>query len=538
MPHHPGHRGGKGRGGKRWTLSLVWALPAIAAAISITLLIQTLSSRGPTISVAFRTAEGLVPGKTAVRYKSVDVGVVSAVRLAPDHTKVIATVALTHDAEAFARQGSTFWVVRPRIATTGVSGLETLLSGAYVGVDPAKQGAREAVFEGLDAPPILTSDAAGKQFVLRATDLGSLDVGSPVYFRRIPVGQVLGYQLGSDGRDVLVRVFVRDPYSRFVTVDTRFWHASGVDLQLDAKGLQLNVQSLATILLGGVAFRSPGDGSPAPQAAENAEFALASDESSALKASDDGAPLLAVLNFDQSVRGLSPGAPVEFRGIPVGKVRSIGIEFRREEKSFRMPVVVELYPSRIGIGRRDLTDKAYGHAMAEVLNKQGLRAQLRTGNLLTGQLFVSFEFFPNAPPAPLHLGGALPELPTVPGSLDELQSKIGSIVTKLDRVPFDQIGNDLGRALRSADRVMNTAGSVASQLDRDILPQATQTMTEARSALQSVNSTLDPEDGVQADARRMMQELTGAARSMRELADSLKNHPESVIRGKPEGEGR
>jgi paraquat-inducible protein B len=537
MPNHSSGSGGKLRR-KPWSLSLVWAIPAVAALVSITLLVQTLSSRGPTVAVAFRTADGLTPGRTAVRYKSVDVGVVSAVRLSLDHSKVIASITLTHDAEAFARQGSTFWVVRPRVSASGVTGLETLLSGAYIGVDPAKQGARQLEFEGLNAPPIFTSDTAGKQFVLRADDLGSLDAGSPVYFRRIQVGEVVGYQLSADGRDVLVRVFVRDPYARFVTVDTRFWHASGVDLQLDAKGVQLNMQSLATILQGGVAFRSPGDERLVLQAEENAEFALARDESGALKARDEGAPVLALLNFDQSVRGLSPGAPVEFRGIPVGKVRSIGIEFRRETKTFRMPVIVELYPSRIGINRRDLSDKAYGQAMAEALNTQGLRAQLRTGNLLTGQLFVSFEFFPNAPPAALHLVGPLPELPTVPGSLDELQAKIGNIVTKLDQVPFDQIGKELDRALRSADRVINTTGSVAAQLDGDILPQVAQSIGEARNTLQSVNRALDPEDGMEADARRTMQAFTAAARSLRELADSLKNHPESLIRGKPDGEGR
>ena len=421
----------------RWLPSLVWLIPIVAAVVGISLLVNTLTSRGPEITVTFRSAEGLTPGKTAVRYKDVDIGLVKSVRLAPDRSHVLASIELTKDAENFAVKDTRFWVVRPRFAISGVSGLETLLSGAYIGVDAGKSAESTRSFTGLEVPPVVTADASGRQFVLRAQDLGSLDIGSPVYYRRVQVGQVVAYQLEPNGRDITLRVFVNKPYDKLVTADTRFWHASGVDLKLDASGLKLSTQSLVTVLLGGVAFQAPDNTSARDAAAENTQYLLASDQAEAMKEPEELAPTLAVLNFDQSVRGLSPGAPVDFRGVIVGQVRSIGIEYQRDKKAFRMPVVVELYPSRMGFRERDVADEARKRTIVQALVKRGMRAQLRTGNLLTGQLYVALDFFPKAPPAKdIDLEAPMPEFPTTPGTFDELQAKLGDIVNKIDKVPF------------------------------------------------------------------------------------------------------
>ncbi|WP_050983179.1 intermembrane transport protein PqiB [Cupriavidus basilensis] len=520
----------------RWLPSLVWLIPVVAALISLSLLIHTLAERGPTITVTLRSADGLIPGKTPVRYKAVDIGLVKSLRLAQDHSHVVATIELTSDAESFSTDDTRFWVVRPRIAVSGISGLETLVSGTYIGVDAGRSEVRGRAFTGLEAPPVVTTDASGKQFVLRAAELGSLDIGSPVYYRRVQVGQVVAYQLNPDGRDLSVRVFINKPYDQMVTADTRFWHASGIDIKLDSGGFKLNTQSLATMLLGGVAFQAPDDSKATAAAGENTQFMLASDQANALKASDELAPTLAVLYFDQSVRGLSPGAPVDFRGIAVGQVRSIGIEYQRDKKSFRMPVIVELYPSRIGLGARDLADKQHARGIADVLNKRGLRAQLRTGNLLTGQVFVAFDFFANAPPVKLSLDTAVPELPTMPGTFDELQTKFGDIVSKLDKVPFDQIGQDLRTTMASLEKMLGNADKLATQLNGDVIPQITVALQDARKTLQTANAALDSSGPMQQDARRMMRELTRTAISLRTLTDYLEGHPEAVVRGKTDQE--
>lgn len=519
----------------RWLPSLVWLIPIVAAVVGISLLISTLASRGPEITVTFSTAEGLTPGKTAVRYKDVDIGLVKSVRLASDRSHVLATIELTKDAENFAVKDTRFWVVRPRFAISGVSGLETLLSGAYIGVDAGKSGETTRSFTGLEVPPVITTDASGRQFVLRAQDLGSLDIGSPVYYRRVQVGQVVAYQLEPNGRDITLRVFVNKPYDKLVTADTRFWHASGVDLKLDASGLKLSTQSLVTVLLGGVAFQVPENSAAQTAAAENTQFLLAGDQAEAMKEPEELAPTLAVLNFDQSVRGLSPGAPVDFRGVIVGQVRSIGIEYQRDKKAFRMPVVVELYPSRMGFRERDVADEARKRTIVQALVKRGMRAQLRTGNLLTGQLYVALDFFPKAPPAKdIDLEAPMPEFPTTPGTFDELQAKLGEIVNKIDKVPFDQIGQDARTAIASMNKMLETADKLVAQLNGDVAPQVLAALQDARRTLNSANGTLASDAPLQQDTRRMMQELTRTAVSLRALTDYLERHPEALLRGKTE----
>jgi len=520
----------------RWLPSLVWLIPIVAAVVGVSLLIHTLASRGPEITVTFASASGITPGKTAVRYKDVDIGIVKAVRLTRDRSRVVASIELTKDAETFAVADTRFWVVRPRFAVTGVSGLETLLSGAYIGVDAGKSSEARTAFTGLETPPAVTTDSSGKQFVLRASDLGSLDIGSPVYYRRLHVGQVVAYQLASNGRDIILRVFVNKPYDSLVTADTRFWHASGLDIKLDASGFKLSTQSLATVVLGGVAFQAPDNSVATKPAAENTQFLLAGDQSEAMKEPEELAPALAVLNFDQSVRGLSPGAPVDFRGVIVGQVRSIGIEYLRDKKAFRLPVVVELYPSRMGFRERDVADPSRARVIIQTLVKRGMRAQLRTGNLLTGQLYVALDFFPKAAAVDFDQSAAVPELPTTPGALDQIQAQLGDIVNKLDKVPFDEIGQDLRKAVAQLDTTLNSADKLVNQLNGDVAPQVLAAIQDARKTLNTANGTLSSDAPLQQDTRRMLQELTRTAASLRALTDYLERHPEALLRGKAESD--
>jgi paraquat-inducible protein B len=513
---------------------MIWLIPLIAALVGIGLVARILLERGPEIVLSFKTAEGLEAGKTAVKYKDVQIGMVESLRLASDRTQVQVTVRLNKDAEAFTAQDTRYWVVRPRLDTSGISGLGTLLSGAYIGADAGVDATRATEFTGHEVRPSVTSDASGQQYLMRANNIGSLDVGSPVHYRRIRVGQVVAYELDDDGRGITLRVFINTPYVKFVGTNTRFWHASGLDMQINASGLTLRTQSLATILLGGIAFGAPEDemGSAAP---ENTAFTLAGDEAFAMKQAD-GTVQNMVLFFDQSLRGLSPGAPVDFRGVVIGEVKSVGAEFDRDERAFRMPVMIQIYPDRLR--RQGAETQKDSPAQQQELTKfmigKGLRAQLRTGNLLTGQLYVAIDFFPNMASAKVDLQKSPLELPTVPSSLNELQSQVQDIAGKINKLPLEEIAANLLTTMAALNKTLAGAEQLTQTLNNDVSPEITAVMKDARKTIRSAEQTLAQDSPLQQDMRQTLQELSRAAGSIRTLTDYLERHPDALLRGKPD----
>jgi len=511
-----------------WLPSLVWLVPLVAALIGLGLVVKSVLERGPEITISFRNADGLEPGKTRVKYKDVEIGTVKTIKLAKDLSHVLVDVQLTKDADTFAVKDSRFWVVRPRVGASGVSGLGTLLSGAYIGVDAGRSKVDATTFNGLETPPAVTGDQRGTQYTLRGDSLGSIDIGSPVYYRRVQVGQVVGFSLDPLGTGVTFTVFVNAPYDQYVHTNSRWWQASGVDLRLDSSGLKLNTQSLATVILGGIAFQAPADQPAGAVATHDTVFALGSDETQAMR-DPDGERVPVVMNFNQSLRGLSVGAPVDFRGIVLGEVTNIGIDYDPKAKGFTMPVTMNIYPERLGKRFRDTIRSKGEPARREILQRlveHGLRGQLRTGNLLTSQLYVALDFFPTASAVKLDVNQETIELPTVPNTLDELQLQVADIAKKLDKVPFDQIGANLNSTLANADKLFR-------QLDTQVAPQARDTLSAAKQTFTTAEATLQQDSPLQSDVRGALKELTQTLRSLNMLADYLERHPESLLQGKP-----
>ncbi|USX13433.1 MlaD family protein [Oxalobacteraceae bacterium OTU3CAMAD1] len=512
----------------RWLPSLVWLIPLLAALIGAGLVVKSFIDRGPTVTVSFRSGDGLEPGKTKVKFKDVDIGLVKSISLARDLSKVLVTIDMSKEASRFTAIDTRYWVVRPRIGASGVSGLNTLLSGSYIGVDAGKSEETKSEFTGLEQAPQVAFDEKGSYFTLHGETLGSIDVGSPIFYRRIPVGQVAAYDLETKGRGINMKVFVKSPYDQYVGKGTRWWHASGVDVRLDSNGFKVNTQSLAALLVGGIAFESMNGQKPVTAAPTGSEFLLAADQASALR-EPDGAPITTVLYFDQSLRGLSQGATVDFRGIVLGEVRSVGVEFDPVKKSFRMPVTVDMYPARLGRAFQKTVDEdqrnSAGSQVLERMVARGLRGQLRTGNLLTGQLYVALDFFPNAAAVKLDLSKETVELPTVPNSLDELQTQLASIARKLDKVPFDEIGVNLRDTLKSANILLK-------QLDAQVVPEMKDTLGAARKTFATADQILQKDSPVQSDLREALQQLTQTMQSLNALSDYLERHPESLLRGK------
>ena len=510
-----------------WLPSLVWLVPLIAALVGIALVVKSIADRGPTITISFSTAEGLEPGKTNVKYKDVDIGSVKTIRLSRDHSRVLVSVQLTKEAEDFAVEDTRFWIVRPRIGTSGVTGLGTLLSGSYIGVDAGRSHESQSDFVGREKPPAVTGEQKGRRFSLHGSSLGSIDIGSPIYYRRVQVGQVVGFSLDRDGTGVSIDVFIDAPYDQYVGINSRWWHASGVDLRLDSSGLKLNTQSLATVIVGGIAFQSPPGEPVGSEAPDNAVFNLAGTESDAMRA-PDGPPLTVVMNFNQSLRGLSVGATVDFRGIELGEVTGIGIKYDPKARDFTMPVTMNLYPDRLGSRFRESIEhggESAGKQLLSTLVKHGLRGQLRTGNLLTSQLYVALDIFPKAAPATFNVDRNPVELPTVPNTLEELQVQVADIAKKLDQIPFDQISKNLNGTLQSANGLFK-------QLDTQLAPQARETLAAAQRTFGAAQSTLQQDSPLQSDMHQALTQLTQTLQTLNALADYLERHPESLLRGK------
>ncbi len=517
---------------RRWHVSLVWLVPAVAIAIAASMLVRTVFLAGPRIEIEFASADGIEAGKTEVRYKEVIIGKVASVSLRDDRKRVVAVVQLDRPAAAFAVEDTTFWVVRPRIGVGGVSGLGTLLSGSYIAADSGIATKGRTEFVGLEAPPFVLRGEPGSVFALRADDLGSLDVGSPVFYRRARVGRVVGYTLDPDRDEVAIRMFIEAPYNKLVTREMRFWNASGIDLTVNASGLTLNTQTLASVLAGGLAFELPPGAVKGPRAAENTVFTLYNDRRTAL-APPDGAPVTVRMIFDSTVRGLAEGAAVDLLGIDIGKVRSVALQYDGQRKRFPVEVIADVYPLRLGSVRTALLRDAGGGDDADVLRRliaNGLRAQLRAGNLLTGQLYVAFDFLPG-PSRPFAAAGAgIVAMPTAPGTLSEIQPQIAEIVQKVSKIPFDAIGRDLQTAL---SRTSSAIGQLTPEAQK-ALAEVQRTLTRAQASLEGLDRNVtDPNASVQRNLEDTLLELQRTSRSLRVLSDYLQQHPESLLRGKP-----
>jgi paraquat-inducible protein B len=508
---------------KKTRLSLVWFIPIVAALVGAWVAVTRIENEGPNITILFGSAEGLEAGKTKIQYKGVEIGTVTTIRLSSDHQRVLAIAQMAPKTEDFLVEDTRFWVVRPRISGANVTGLGTLISGAYIGLEIGSSRAHKRDFVALETPPVITGDIPGRLFVLKTPDLGSLDNGTPVFFRRLQVGQVSSYALDQDGKLLTVKVFVRTPYDQYVNPNTRFWHASGVDVSLSATGLKVQTQSVLSILIGGIAFETDTAGPVLPPADANTVFTLFSDRAQAFQPAARN-PQTYQLIFNESVRGLAPGAPVEFRGIPIGEVADVRAQVDLKTFEFSVPVTIHLDPQRLGVkvlGTSSGVDlETMRRRFIDSLVSHGARAQMRTGSLLTGAVYVAFDIFPGSPPATVDWSQQPPRLPTIPGQLQTTEASVEKIIKKVEKMPLQQIGDNLRKALGDLDLTLVSARGTLVNAQGTL--ENTNNLTAANSAqIQQLDSTL--------------QEVSGAARSVRVLTDYLERHPEALIRGKKGG---
>jgi paraquat-inducible protein B len=543
---------------ERW--SLVWLVPLVAIVIGAWLAFHAISQRGPIITIEFDNASGLQAGKTKVKFKDVVVGQLTDIALSSDLKTVIVKAELTPDADSYLTEKTRFWIARPRVTASQITGLETLLSGAYVAMDPVTEGKSSRHFVGLKNPPVITTSEAGAHFSLRAPTLGSLNLGSPVYYRHIQVGQVVNYKLDDDGGAVTVEVFVAKPHNRLVLSTTRFWNASGIDVRLTAAGIAVDSESLVSVLIGGIAFDTPdtleAKGTPA---SDGQFFPLYASRAAAHERTYLNKKRF-VLLFDGAVRGLSVNAPVLLRGIQIGQVLDIQIEFDPARMDFQIPVLIEIEPERVvrlnapegddqgGADKTWLIGSQSDQALMTGLVDNGLRAQLKTGSLLTGQLYVEFDLHADAKSAGIGEHNGYPVLPTLPTPLDAVTTKLSRILSEVEAIPLRRMGEDLAATLAGAralvdspelraaltelDQVMAHLVAVTAMLDSQLGPELLAVLEQTRVSLGNLNAQVAPDAPLSSETLGTLRELQSAARSVRVLADYLERHPEALLKGK------
>lgn len=552
--------------------SLVWFVPLIALLAGGWLTFKVLSEKGPEIKISFNSAEGFEVGKTRIRYKDVDIGKVKDIQLDNDLEKVIVTVEISKAIGKHLNINSQFWAVRPRISTQGISGLSTLISGVYIVMDPgeAKVEGRAVIYIGLEEPPQIPSSAEGKSFSLTTNQLGSLDIGSPIYYRQIQVGEVINYKLHESGSHVNLNIFIRAPYDHLVHKNSRFWNSSGFDLSLGAEGIKAHMESLTTLMSGGIAFDTPRNLSAGIPVDEGKEYYLYPNKTSI----NEETPTLKldyVLYFEETLKGLAIGASVDFRGTTVGKLLDKETRIDPISLNVQTPVLIELYPERLSL-QDDAIDPS---EVIEAMVAKGLKASLKTGNLLTGQMFIELEFDEKGTPGRIQDTGYYAKFPTAPGQFGQITRSISTLAAKLENMPLDDVVKNLNdtilefKQLASAPEnkqslknleimlaeisatsqkfghLADSYASMSPMLDKALgavdttLVTAEQTMKDVGETLTNMNATLTETAGSFSEdstfhykLRVLMDELTEASRSLNALVDTIQRKPDALIFGK------
>ncbi len=528
------------RAAQRW--NIVWVVPVLALLLGGWMLYRNFTTQGPIAEVRFETADGIAGKKTEVRCRSVHVGYVSDVKLAGDLKSVLIYLDLDPDYDVLLRKGTRFWVVKFRVSSSDVSGLGTLLAGNYIELDPGPPDAEKEIhFTGLETPPATSRDIPGRRLVLTADEAGSLTAGSPIYYRGFEVGRVESRNLEPKNQRVTYDVFITDAYSRLVTQNVHFWNTSGIDISAGASGFKIRTPSLQALVAGGATFGVPTGVSPGAPVADGAVFPLF-ENADAAESSTFMPTMKFLLLFDQSVRGLVKAAPVEFRGIPIGRVADVSFNYLQAADDARIPVLIEIDPS---LFRRETAEKITrpDEEFIKDAVKHGLRATLKTGSLLTGALFVDFDYYKDPLPAELIKIGDLSSIPTMSSGFAQLETKLTAILDKLQALPIDETMKKIGTAADEAattiaeargtlKELQATAAAARKTLDSPEFAKLPTDLRTTLSALDKSVSSVGPDGAIQGDLLRTLDELRAALRSLKSLSSTIDDKPNSLLFGR------
>lgn len=517
-------------------LSPIWIVPIVALVIGLWLVYDNYTSRGMMITLTMQNAEGIEAGNTLIRSRNVEIGRVQSVKLSDDLSQAVLRARIQPEAEAMLRDDSRFWVVKPRIGREGISGLGTVLSGAYIQLEPGTSSEPSREFEVRETPPVAPTGVAGLQISLISQLGNSLRVGDPVSYQGFTVGRIEETRFDAESRTMHHQVFIEEPYDQLVTESTRFWSASGIDFRLDADGVRVNVDSIETLLGGGVTFGVPEDLPMGQPVDNNTRFELYTDEDSARQGTFNRY-LEYVLLVDNTVRGLSKGAPVEFRGVRLGTVAAVPWNFTAPQPDsrdqFAIPLLIRIEPQRLGIENTDV-DLDEWDARFKRMFTMGLRASLKSGNLLTGAMFVDLNFREElaAQYVPESFSGHT-VFPTTSGGFAQIQAQVTDLLEKLNGLEIEPLLTGLDQNLQASESVLEEVRSVSESLNQLLNNPDTQALggnvNRTLEELQNTLEGLSPESAAYQELTSTVERLDRVIRDVQPLTRTLSENPRALL---------
>jgi paraquat-inducible protein B len=518
------------------TVSTIWFIPVIAVFIGCWMIFYQWSNEGSEITIHFPTAEGMEAGKTKIKSRNVDIGEVTKIELNRNGNGVIVTAKIKKSAEQFLVTDSMFWVVSPQISHSGVSGLSTLISGVYIEISPGKSEHERYLFDALNSPPLTPAGTPGLHITLNSNDQFAYKKGDPIIYKGLTVGKFEDIYFNFEERIVYYNAFIKSPYHQLITTNTKFWDVSGLQFDLNADGISIKTGNFETILTNGVTFGIPKGMSIGDKIGERSYY----DIYASYEEADDERyrrSIEFVVLVSDSIRGLSVGAPVEYRGIQIGKVLSTNLIHSREQEQliaedFKIPVLISLQPARVGLPDNDEGEKLMKEQNIYWI-EHGLKAVLRTGNILTGSLYVDLQHNKGQPVSEIANYGDYPIIPTNSDEFSQITAKAEQFIDNLNSIPLNSMSENANQLMLEITQTAQELQGVSQSID-SLFSQVEQEQisSELSKALQSITTlTTNFSSGSKGyeELRTTLQTLTSTMNELKPLLNQLKHKPNSLL---------
>ncbi|MFT5757895.1 MAG: paraquat-inducible protein B [Alteromonadaceae bacterium] len=534
------------------SVSMIWFVPFIALFIGVWMVYYQWSNEGPLITIEFNSAEGMEIGKTKIKSHNVDIGEVKNIVLNENADGVIVTAQMAKNAEKLLTSNSDFWLVSPKISHTGVSGLSTLISGVYIELSPdnisEKDGKkRQFEFIALKEPPATPPGTPGLHITLNSNDQFAYSKGDPIIYKGLTVGQFESIYFNFDERVVYYNAFIKAPYHQLVTTNTKFWDVSGLRMDLTADGLSVQTGNIETMLTNGVTFDVPKGMEKGEEIIERTDFDIYAN----YKAADDERyknSIEYVVLVSNTIRGLNVGAPVEYRGVLMGHVTSVNLLAQKNndrtqlfDDEIKIPILVSLQPGRVGLPDNEVGVRLMKQ-QHQLWIKDGLRASLKTGSLLTGSLFIDFQHYPNLNQEEEKTAQSQFEnsqyseytiIPSVDDEFSQITAKASQFIDNLNALPLKEMSGNANELLteftQTAKSLQKVSGHFSGVLDGVNQQQLTQELKTTLQSYTKLSKDLSAGSKGYEELRQTLSALTKVMNELQPLLNQLKHQPNGLI---------